>query len=174
MLAARRKGAPAADPLAEGSDRKLDGMQAAIVGEKLRCPEDWQTRRQAAADDYTTRLAGVHTVAPPVVPARVRHACRDDVVRVPERERIRAIMRELGVAAAVPGSPPVHLGNLPQAEAVVEELPAWPMHPGPDESRTTHVVDARVTALDRIGVEVRRTEQRWTPSPTSTTRTIRT
>jgi dTDP-4-amino-4,6-dideoxygalactose transaminase len=163
MPAAWRQSAPGADHLAEGYNLKLDGMQAAIVGEKLRCLEDWQTRRQAAADDYTARLAGVDTVAPPVVPAHLRHAWRNYVVQVPERDRIRAIMREQGVATAVLYTPPVHLqsvyrglgyaaGDFPRAEAVAKKLLALPMHPGLDKSQTTHVVDALVTALDRIGV----------------------
>jgi len=156
-----RMSAPGADHMVEGFNLKLDGIQAAIIGEKLRCLDDWTARRQAVADFYTTRLAEVAGVVPPFVPVHVRHAWRNYVVRVPERDVVRAHLRERGIATAVLYSPPVHLqwvyrhlgyaaGNFPHAEAVAKDLMALPMHPGLEQSQAAYVVDSLVSALHHV------------------------
>ena len=68
------------------------------------------------------------------------------VVRVPDRDRVRARLRERGIATAVLYTPPVHLqsvyrglglgpGSFPVAEALARDLLCLPMHPGLSEAQ---------------------------------------
>jgi dTDP-4-amino-4,6-dideoxygalactose transaminase len=127
--------------LAEGYNLRLNPIEAAVIGAKLARADDWAARRQAVADRYAELLAGNPRVELPVVPPGVTHAWRNYVVRVPDRDRVRAQLRERDIETGVLYTPPVHLqpvyrdlglgpGSFPCAEALARDLLCLPMHPG--------------------------------------------
>jgi dTDP-4-amino-4,6-dideoxygalactose transaminase len=148
--------------LVEGHNRKLDPFQAAVVGAKLSRLEEWAACRQAIAERYDDRLAAVPEIELPWVPEHARHAWRNYVIRVPDRERVRADLRALGIATAVLYTPPVHLqpvyrhlglgpGSFPIAEALARDLVCLPMHPG----LTMEQVDTVAAALSETCARTR-------------------
>jgi dTDP-4-amino-4,6-dideoxygalactose transaminase len=145
------------DHVIEGHNLKMDPLQAAVVGAKLSRLEEWATRRQRIADRYSEQLVAISGLQMPWVRDDVRHAWRNYVVRVPNRDRVRAELRQRGIGTAVLYVPPVHLqpvyrhlgfgpGSFPNAEALAQDLVCLPMHPG----LTPEQVDEVVTALSEI------------------------
>lgn len=149
--------------LVEGHNLKLDPIQAAVVGAKFARLDDWAARRQALADRYAARLAGVPGLGLPAAPPHVRHAWRNFVVRLPHRDAVRARLRERGIATGVVYIPPVHLqpvyrglglgpGSFPHAEAAARELLCLPMHPGLTGEQVDEVASALAAAYEAEGV----------------------
>jgi dTDP-4-amino-4,6-dideoxygalactose transaminase len=150
------------DHVVEGHNLKMDPFQAAVVGAKLSHLEAWAARRQQIADRYGKGLAAIPSLQVPWVPDDVRHAWRNYVVRVSDRDRVRSELRQRGIGTAVLYVPPVHLqpvyrhlglgpGSFPNAEALAEDLVCLPMHPGlaPEQ------VDEVIAALGEVCTELR-------------------
>lgn len=149
---------PGSNHSAEGYNLRLDSVQAIVIGAKFAHLVDWRARRQAIADLYSERLARVPGVKLPCIPAHMRHAWRNYVIRIPERDRVRARLLENGITAAVFYCPPVHLqpvykgmglgpGSFPAAEEAASSLLCLPMHPGLSEEEIDRVVAVLVDSL---------------------------
>ncbi len=139
-----------------GFNERLDEVQAALLMVKLSHLDEDLVQRQRVVELYTELLAQVDGVdrLVPARPARSVHHLM--VVKVPDRDRVLAELRDSGIGAAVHYPTPVHrqpawarLGlppaDLPRAEALassVLSLPLWSqMSPGE--------VEQCVTALDK-------------------------
>lgn len=131
--------------LAEGYHTHLDLLQAAVLRVKLRRVAGWIAQRRANAELYDTSLE--HTdVVTPFVPADRTHVYRNYVVRVAERDRVRAELAAAGIETALLYVPPLHgqpvydhlgygPGSLPVTERAAEELLCLPVYPElPEES----------------------------------------
>jgi dTDP-4-amino-4,6-dideoxygalactose transaminase len=147
------------DHLAEGFNLQLNPMEAAVISAKLARADEWAARRQAVADRYAERLSGVPGIELPAVPPGVVHAWRNFVVRVPDRDRVRARLRERDIATAVLYTPPIHRqsvyrglslgpGSFPVAEALAQVLLCLPMHPGLSDAQVDEVTTALIAACE--------------------------
>jgi dTDP-4-amino-4,6-dideoxygalactose transaminase len=141
----RHKG-PGFDHYAEGYNLRLDAVQAIVIRAKLARLDEWRALRQQVADRYSAQLTNMPGIVPPYVPAHMRHAWRNYVIRVPERDRVRAGLLENGITTAIFYCPPVHLqpvyqsfglgpGSFPMAEDVAGSLLCLPMYPGLTEEK---------------------------------------
>jgi dTDP-4-amino-4,6-dideoxygalactose transaminase len=118
---------------------RMDGVQGAVLGVKLRHLESWTEARRRHAAEYARQLAGSPAVVPVERPG-CRHVYHVYVVRLPERDRHRAILTEAGVQTGVHYPIPVHLqpayrdlgyaeGAFPVSERVAGEVLSLPMFP---------------------------------------------
>lgn len=148
--------------IVEGYNLKLDDIQAAVIRAKLAHLEEWATLRQAVADRYTQQLTSVPGVSVPQVPKHSRHAWRNYVITIPDRDAVRSRLHEKGIATAVLYTPPVHLtpvydqlglgpGNFPVAEALAKKLLCLPMYPGMSNEQVDEVVSALAETLQEVG-----------------------
>jgi dTDP-4-amino-4,6-dideoxygalactose transaminase len=121
-----------------GINSRLDELQAAVLRVKLRRLEAWNTARREKAAYYDELLGDV--VQTPDAGPPGAHVFHQYVVRVKERETLRARLAEKGIEAAVYYPRPLHLqkcfahlghrrGDFPQAEAAAEEVLALPIYP---------------------------------------------
>ncbi len=144
--------------LAEGYNRKLDPLQAAIVRAKLAHLDEWAGLRQRVADRYTAALAALEGVSPPHVPTGWRHAWRNYVVTLRHRDRVRAHLLRRGITASLLYVPPVYLtptyadlglgpGSYPVAESLAETLLCLPMYPGLTDAQADAVISGITEAL---------------------------
>ena len=80
-------------------------------------------------------------------------------MRVPGRDRVRAALRERGIATAVLYTPPIHLqsvyrglglgaGSFPVAEALARDLLCLPMHAGLSDMQVDEVASALMAACE--------------------------
>ena len=122
-----------------GFNYRMDGVQGAVLGVKLKYLEAWTEARRSHAAEYTRRLTGTAASAPTERPAS-RHVYHQYVVRVPERDAWRAALTEAGVQTGVHYPIPVHLqpahedlgyhaGDFPVAEAAAREVLSLPIYP---------------------------------------------
>jgi dTDP-4-amino-4,6-dideoxygalactose transaminase len=137
---------------------RLDALQAAALGVKLRYLDTWNAARRRVAQAYTTRFVEASLAAPrgPLVlpdPAGDGHVFHQYVVRCPGRDRLRAHLAERGIGTQVYYPRPLHLqpaladlglraGAFPQAERAAAEVLALPIYPELPPAAVEAVVDA--------------------------------
>ncbi len=144
-----------------GGNFRLDAMQAAILRVKLPHLEAWTAARRANADRYDRLfaeqgLAGRVTL--PTRPADRHHIFNQYVVRVPDRDQVRARLEEAGIGTEVYYPVPFHLqecfaslgyrsGAFPHAEQAAREVLALPIFPELTDVQQRAVVAALAAAL---------------------------
>jgi dTDP-4-amino-4,6-dideoxygalactose transaminase len=118
---------------------RMDGVQGAVLGVKLRYLETWTEARRRHAGTYARALDGT-PAAVPTERAGVRHVYHVYVVRLPERDRWRERLTSAGVQTGVHYPIPVHLqpayrdlgyaaGAFPVSERAASEVLSLPMFP---------------------------------------------
>ena len=122
-----------------GFNYRMDGVQGAILGVKLRHLERWTELRRRHAADYARELQG----SPAGLPRErsgSRHVYHLYVVRLAQRDAWRARLAEMGVQTGIHYPIPVHLqpayrdlgygrGDFPVCEAVAQDVLSLPMFP---------------------------------------------
>jgi len=123
----------------KGWNSRLDELQAALLREKLRRLDAWNTQRNAIAYRYLAELQDLPLVLPQV-PAECQSAWHLFVVRARKRDELARSLDGAGIGTLVHYPIPPHLqpayselglgpGSLPVAEAIHREvlsLPVWP------------------------------------------------
>ncbi|GCD95404.1 DegT/DnrJ/EryC1/StrS family aminotransferase [Embleya hyalina] len=144
-----------------GFNSRLDTIQAVVLRAKLRRLADWNVRRRAAAARYDTLLAGIEGVRLPRTAPGNEHVWHLYAVRVPERDKVLALLNEAGVGAGVHYPVPVHLqpafaelgharGDFPVAERAAEELLSLPLYPQLTAGQQERVAEVLAGALSRL------------------------
>ena len=146
-----------------GGNFRLDALQAAVLRVKQRYLADWTTARQRNADRYrqlfqAADLDGV--VGLPLERAGQTHIYNQFVVRLPDRDGVRAKLEAEGIGTAVYYPVPFHLqeclaslglreGSFPRAEAAARESLALPIYPELTEDQQAYVVASLKRALGK-------------------------
>ena len=149
-----RKGSPYHHEVV-GTNKRLDGLQAAILSVKLKRLDAWTEGRRRAAAAYQAALADLPVTTVQNAPgafstyhlAVIRTAWRDDL-----RERLASE----GIATGIHYPTPCHLQpafagenvpSLPVAERVAEQILSLPMYPHLGEAEIAFIADAIDRAL---------------------------
>ena len=125
-----------------GANFRLDALQAAVLRVKLPHLPRWTDMRRANAARYGTLFqeAGLTPrISLPVEPTGYRHIFNQYVVRVPNRNRVRAFLAERGIGTEIYYPVPFHLqecfaslghkkGDFPEAEAAADSTLALPIY----------------------------------------------
>jgi dTDP-4-amino-4,6-dideoxygalactose transaminase len=144
-----------------GGNFRLDAIQAAILGVKLPHLAGWTARRQANAARYRTlvREAGLdgRVALPEERPGRT-HIYHQFVIRVRDRDRVRAHLSARGVGTEIYYPVPLHRQACfqsfesarracPVAETAAAESLALPIYPELTLAQQEYVVSALAEAL---------------------------
>ncbi len=124
-----------------GTTARLDALQAAVLGVKLRRLDGWNDERRLAAARLRGALAGADLELPAEPASDSDHVYHLFVVRSDDRDRLRDHLAERGIASAVHYPVPIHRteayaelgyepGSLPVAEAMAERVCSLPLFPG--------------------------------------------
>jgi dTDP-4-amino-4,6-dideoxygalactose transaminase len=123
-----------------GINSRLDPLQAAILGVKLRSLATANARRQVVAERYDAGLSGL----PLVLPARRPHSTHvfhQYVVRLAERDMLREGLRAVGIGTGIHYPVPVHrqpayrdrvacgISGLGVTERAASQVLSLPMYP---------------------------------------------
>jgi dTDP-4-amino-4,6-dideoxygalactose transaminase len=138
-----------------GGNFRLDAIQAAVLRVKLPHLPDWTAARRANAARYRQLVAdaSLETVVrlPAERPDRL-HIFNQFVIRVPERDALKAHLEAHGVGTEIYYPVPLHLqpcfahlgwkpGDLPNAERAAADVLALPIYPGLTADQQHYVVD---------------------------------
>jgi dTDP-4-amino-4,6-dideoxygalactose transaminase len=144
-----------------GGNFRLDALQAAVLRVKLPHLAVWTARRRDNASRYR-RLFERHgldsRVTLPVEPSGFFHIYNQFVVRVPDRDRVRAFLTEHGIGTEIYYPVPFHLqecfgflghrrGDFPEAEAAADSTIALPIYGELTEEQQDMVVRTLADAL---------------------------
>jgi dTDP-4-amino-4,6-dideoxygalactose transaminase len=136
-----------------GYNSRLDELQAAVLRIFLSELDDWVTQRREAAARYAELGLGAACDLPEDEPGHVYHLF---VCRSPERDRIRAALKEAAIGSAVYYTTPLHLqnafsdlgyghGSLPVTEQLALDnfsVPLWAGIDADAQERVVSVVQA--------------------------------
>ncbi len=123
----------------KGFNYRMEGLQGAILGVKLRHLEDWTESRRGHAACYDALLA--HSEFPPVhAMPYARHVYHIYAVRSATRDALQQSLQQAGVQTGLHYPIPVHLqpawaelgykaGDFPHAEQAAREVLSLPMFP---------------------------------------------
>jgi dTDP-4-amino-4,6-dideoxygalactose transaminase len=138
-----------------GINSRLDPIQAAILGVKLRSLEADNARRQVVADCYHRGLTGL----PLALPARrpqATHVFHQYVIRLAERDALRAALQAAGIGSGIHYPVPVH-----QQPAYSGRLACGPSGLGVTERAGPQILSLPIypqisdEAVDRVIAEIR-------------------
>jgi dTDP-4-amino-4,6-dideoxygalactose transaminase len=140
----------------QGCNSRLDPLQAAVLGVKLRHLDKWNARRRHIAGRYLEALAG-SCLGLPGVPEWAEPVWHLFVVRHPRRDEIQHLLADGGIGTLIHYPIPPHLQRayaehsqaghgLPLAEQLASEVLSLPIGPHLDDD----AVDAVIEALRRV------------------------
>ncbi len=140
----------------KGFNYRMDAVQAAILGVKLRHLDRWTAARRAVASLYEQTLGGSRVDRARA--AGCSHVWHVYAVRVPDRDAVRRRLSESGIMTGIHYPVPVHLqpaysdlgyraGDFPVSERLGREFLSLPIYPELGEREVRRVCDALVGAL---------------------------
>jgi dTDP-4-amino-4,6-dideoxygalactose transaminase len=123
----------------KGFNSRLDSLQAAVLQVKLKYLDEWNARRRAIADLYTSSLRGTGLKLPGW-PSWAEHVFHLFVVRCQNRDDLQNYLKARGIGSLIHYPVPPHLqnayselgfaeGSMPLTEAIHREVLSLPMGP---------------------------------------------
>ena len=139
-----------------GYNYRMDEMQGAVLGVKLRRLEEWNEARRAIADRYRNALSGLRVDVPLEAPGR-RHVWHQFVIRCSHRDALRRELSKAGISTSIHYPTPLHLqpvykslgyknGDFPVAECAGRECLSLPIFPELTDDEVDRVCSAIVAA----------------------------
>ena len=137
----------------KGYNYRLEGIQGAVLGVKMKYIEAWTENRRAAAKLYREQLAGMPGVRVSQDATDRRHVYHVFAVFVKNRDEVAKRMQEAGVGVGIHYPIPVHLqkcfaelgyksGDFPVAERIGAEELSLPIFPELSRDQVDQVVSA--------------------------------
>jgi dTDP-4-amino-4,6-dideoxygalactose transaminase len=135
-----------------GWNGRMDGIQAAVLGVKLRHLERGNQLRRSYAALYNRDLGGLGGIVTPACSQDVQHVYHIYAIRVQERDEVLRLLGERGIGYGVHYPVPIHLqeayrdlrhqrGDFPVAERCADEFVSLPMFPELTPSQLQIVVE---------------------------------
>jgi dTDP-4-amino-4,6-dideoxygalactose transaminase len=135
-----------------GGNFRLDALHAAVLRVKLKYLPAWNEMRRNNAKRYRALCSQMGLTSQVILPEDTPgHSYNQFVVRVPERDQLRAFLQEHGIETHVYYPVPLHLqecfkdlgyhkGDFPYAEAAADDSLALPMYPELTEAQQQYVM----------------------------------
>ena len=139
-----------------GGNFRIDALQAAVLSVKLRHLDAWSEGRRRHAAIYDEIFDGTDVVAPHIE-AGCESVYNQYVVRVPDRDAVRAKLNELKIGSGVYYPLGLHqqacfkhldAPALPHTEAACREVLALPVFPELTEGQIRHVGESLVGIVE--------------------------
>jgi dTDP-4-amino-4,6-dideoxygalactose transaminase len=136
-----------------GYNARLDTLHAAVLKAKLQFIDEFNEKRNAIAEKYSTGLSGVKGLSLPVnSSAGSYHVYHQYTVQTPKRDELQGYLREKGVSTMVYYPFPLHkmkvfhgrmktYGTLANSERATEEVLSLPIEPLQTSENTAYIVD---------------------------------
>lgn len=150
----------------KGFNYRMDSIQGAVLGVKLRHLEAWTEGRRAVAAQYDRLLADSGVATPAEMPY-ARHVYHVYAIRTPNRQVWRSALDERGIQTGIHYPFPIHLlpaysdlgyrrGQFPHAEKAAAEVLSLPIFPELTEAQCEAVATV-IKGLARVSDVVKPT-----------------
>jgi dTDP-4-amino-4,6-dideoxygalactose transaminase len=137
----------------KGLNARLDTVQAAVLGVKLKHLAEWNRRRAENAAYYCQQLIEIEQVAPPQIAPERDHIFHLFVARVKEREKLQQFLGERDITTLIHYPIPIHMqqayadlgyqhGQFPITERAAEEILSLPMYSELSREQIDYVVSS--------------------------------
>jgi dTDP-4-amino-4,6-dideoxygalactose transaminase len=138
------------DHLTEGTNSRMDTIQAAILLAKLPFLSSWNAKRRTNAAHYNDLLREIDEISTPFVRPGTLHAFHIYAIRARNRNALRAFLRDKGIQtivhypAALPNLPAYqrlghHPRDFPEASRLQDDILSLPVYPELTEQQIGYV-----------------------------------
>jgi dTDP-4-amino-4,6-dideoxygalactose transaminase len=135
----------------KGYNSRLDPLQAALLGVRLKKNDEWNARRKRIADRYREELDGTVGLTLPQVPEWAEPSWHLFVVLHPRRDELQKALAADEIGTLIHYPVPPHLsgayadmkfdkGKFPLAEKIADQVLSLPIGPHLDEESVNHVI----------------------------------
>jgi dTDP-4-amino-4,6-dideoxygalactose transaminase len=139
-----------------GFNYRMDELQGAILGTKLRHLDRWNTARSELVKAYMNRLAKTCVTLPSESPGQ-KHVWHLFVIRSPQRDHLSQELARASIGTGLHYPIPLHLqpayrflghksGDFPVAEKLANECLSVPLYPGLKRSELDRICDVIAAA----------------------------
>jgi len=134
-----------------GVNSRLDSIQAAILGVKLKYLDQNIEKLQKTASFYDEMLTGTGDLKIPTRVSFSSHTFHQYTIQTNRRNELQYFLKEKGIPTAVYYPKPLHLqeayaflgymeGDFPVSEQLAQTVLSLPIHPELDEEQTEYIV----------------------------------
>ncbi len=145
-----------------GSNRRLDGLQAAILNVKLPHLEDWNASRRASASDLITNLFRKNGILLPETAQGNLHSYHLFVVNVDDRQSFIDYLSKRGIETGIHYPVPLYIqqafsylkgkrGEFPVTEKLSEKIVSLPIFSGMEKREVEHIANSVSDFLNDSG-----------------------
>lgn len=137
-----------------GYNSRLDSLQAAILGVKLKYLNEWNKKRQSAADYYTKKIyQEIPFIKTPTITKKTTSVFHLYVIQTPKRDQLLKYLSSLGIQAGIHYPIPLHLqkslrsldykkGDFPIAERLSQKILSLPIYPELTFKQQDYIVES--------------------------------
>lgn len=145
--------------LLRGYNYRMEAIQGAVLGVKLKYLEQWTQQRGQIAQWYRDRLQNLSFIKLPNHSATSRHVYHVFAIRIRERDRILQALAQCNIMTNIHYPIPVHLqpaysnlgyakNSLPITEQLTQEFLSLPLYPELTEVEVAEVCQQLLAILD--------------------------
>ena len=136
-----------------GHNYRMDGIQGAVLGVKLKYLNQWTSKRRQIAAKYKQQFDGISDLVVPFESPKAFHVYHQFVLLTKKRSAFQEYLTEKGIATALHYPIPIHFqeayrhldykpGDFPVSEACAEECISSPAHPEMCDEMVEYVIES--------------------------------
>ncbi|MBU1136567.1 MAG: DegT/DnrJ/EryC1/StrS family aminotransferase [Nanoarchaeota archaeon] len=137
----------------KGFNARIEGIQGAVLGVKLKYLEEWNEKRRKNAQLYNELLKDLNEIIIPHEAEYSKHIYHLYVIKAKNRDKLQEFLKQKGVSSGLHYPVPIHLqeaysdlnynkGDFPITESCVNEILSLPMFPELSEEQIKYIVDS--------------------------------
>jgi len=137
-----------------GANYRMEGLQGAVLGVKMKYIEKWTEMRRAAASKYNSLLKDIPEIKIPAEMPYSKHVYHLYVIRVDAdiRDKFNNYLNENGVSTGLHYPVPLHLqpcfdylgykkGDFPESEKLADGCISLPMYPELNDGQISYIAE---------------------------------
>ncbi|HMS64854.1 MAG TPA: DegT/DnrJ/EryC1/StrS family aminotransferase [Ignavibacteria bacterium] len=135
-----------------GTNYRMEGIQGAVLGVKLKHLDKWTNMRRAVAAKYCEQLKDVKEIILPKEMPYAKHVYHLFVIQTPKRDELQKFLNENEIATGLHYPVPLHIqkcfehlgykkGDFPNTEKLADNCLSLPMFPELSDEQITFICD---------------------------------